>query len=161
MGDTFLIKNEGLRTFTDQRPWFDDFLRILVANKPRPRATVSVGLEDLEIRDAQMIARSLPIAILTNIDGQAAVVEWISNYPALRELEEKEAANMPRPRATFSVSLKDLEIRDSQMIAKSLPIAKKSNIRSGAVDVCQYQNPGVAYRCLLRQAGVRRVPHRN
>ena len=88
--DTFYVENDGLRTFIELNPSFDGFFQTIITNKLRPRSTVNLALASLSRPDAQGIAASLPIAVLTNVDGSAAVDEWISNYPSLKELDKSQ-----------------------------------------------------------------------
>jgi hypothetical protein len=85
--NTFEVENEGMRTFVELNPVFDSFFQTIIGNKQRPRSTVKDSLASMMRPDAEKIAASLSIAIITNVDGSAAVDEWISNYPALKELD--------------------------------------------------------------------------
>jgi hypothetical protein len=86
--EAFIVENDVARHFAEQHPWFKIFLMTIVRNKIRPRNKVKTKLARLSNEEAKKIAASLPIAVLTNLDSAAAIDEWISNSPALLELEE-------------------------------------------------------------------------
>jgi hypothetical protein len=83
--EAFLAENGIARKYL----WFKFFLKPIIRNSLQSRSSVSTKLEQLSEEEARKIGSSLPIAILTNINAEAGVDEWIALYPALVELDDE------------------------------------------------------------------------
>jgi hypothetical protein len=86
--EAFLQDNDVARQFKGRHPWFGRFLKAIIRNSIKSKASVSTKLEHLSKKEAIKIGASLPITILSNVNAESGVEEWISLYPALLELDD-------------------------------------------------------------------------
>jgi hypothetical protein len=85
---TLFERNKGLREASALCPGFQTMMARVAANKLRPPGGVSAKLQGLTDAQAETIGAGLASCLLTAPSADSAVAEWISKYPALRELDE-------------------------------------------------------------------------
>jgi hypothetical protein len=83
-------KNKGLDGIDTKYEFFQSMMAGVVQNNLRPAADVKTKLINLSSRDGRTIGAGLALSLATNLTSEAAVDEWISNYPALREVDREE-----------------------------------------------------------------------
>ena len=71
-------------------PWFEVMMEEVLRNKLRPASnSIATNADCLSTREARRIGGSLAISLATNVTAAGGVDEWILQYRALQELDEK------------------------------------------------------------------------
>jgi hypothetical protein len=83
------------------RTFFHHMFMRICKNRLRPSHVCNKPLADLTTSDGVTIGASLSSCLFSNTEGNTGVEEWVSNFPALQELD-KEYVVRVRQRATKS-----------------------------------------------------------
>jgi hypothetical protein len=81
--------HEGLAAVSAAHEFFGPLVRRVVRNKLRNKKEVATALDALEAAEGEAIGASFAVSLVFNLTPEAAVYEWIGNYPSLTEFSSQ------------------------------------------------------------------------
>jgi hypothetical protein len=83
-------KQRGLRSIDAKHEFFQAMMVRVLENKLRPAGDVGTKLCSVSLKEGRKIGAGLATSLASNLTAETAVDEWISKYPALKELDREE-----------------------------------------------------------------------
>lgn len=79
----------GMREVAEKHKFLEGLLEAVTMNRLRPIGSVQSRLCNISLAEGRIVGSALAQAMAANLTAKAAVAEWVSRHPALKELEKE------------------------------------------------------------------------